>query len=51
LWPHSVGPFCLTHAKTWKVNGSPDPADFAARFDQDQVPEYYSSRSSFVDGF
>jgi integrase len=39
LWPHNLGPFCLTHAKTWKVNGSPDPADFAARFDRDQIPE------------
>jgi len=39
LWAEHDIPFCQNHGATWKVNGRPEPAGFAARYlDDDPVP-------------
>jgi integrase len=41
LWAERDIPFCRGHGSTWKVNGRPDPASFAASAgDNDPVPGY-----------
>jgi integrase len=39
LWPQAQLPFCHAHANTWKVNGRPDIAAFAATFAAREVTE------------
>lgn len=38
LWPQATGPFCLSHANTWKVNGRNDIDEFARRFTDIPAP-------------
>ena len=38
LWPQADLPYCHSHAATWKVNGRPGPAVFAARFAETGIP-------------
>ncbi|MFJ8390891.1 tyrosine-type recombinase/integrase [Streptomyces sp. NPDC094438] len=37
LWPWGDRPFCHTHAKTWQVNGRPEPSAFAESFVKERI--------------
>ncbi|WP_411130292.1 tyrosine-type recombinase/integrase [Streptomyces sp. x-19] len=38
LWPQADSSFCHAHVNTWRVNGRPDPAEFARSFAREVVP-------------